>query len=168
MYYFYDGKDKKMKGSIEDDTRYIVGWAERGCVTKFRILKLKYLEKFYNSLNSSFSKIIHHFPPTSTTWVSYNGHEGESAENIDIAAQNINWEEDYYATIVYRSACGFRMSILPKNTATTEYELYKPSIGLTKLLVNLKTGQVVYQYGDKIAEAKAYYDEHLNDDEFDI
>ena len=43
MYYFYDGKDKKMKGSIEEDTRYIIGWAERGCVTKFRIVKLKYL-----------------------------------------------------------------------------------------------------------------------------
>ena len=150
MHYFYDLKEKKLKGEIDEDKRYIVGWAERGCVSKFRILNLKHLEKFYNSLNASFSRIIHHYPPTISPWVTYTGPLGESPENLDNAIHSINWDEEYYAIIVSRSACGFRMSILPKTPATTEYELYKPSIGLTKILIRLSDGQVVSQYGDRM------------------
>ena len=43
MYYFYDTKSNKLNGEIDETKRFIVGWAEGGCVTKFKIVSLKKL-----------------------------------------------------------------------------------------------------------------------------
>ena len=92
MHYFYDTKTKKLNGETDENKRFVVGWAEGGCVTKFKVVSLHNLETFYHSLNCSFSKIIYQFPPSGNIpWVVYNGSDGESADNISIAIQNIDW-----------------------------------------------------------------------------
>ena len=91
-------------------------------MTKLRIMRLPYMQDFYNSLNSVYSKVIFHFPPNHLPWVTYNGIHGESADTLRHAVGSIDWKEDeYLAIIVHRSALGFHMNILPKTAADIEY-----------------------------------------------
>lgn len=79
MYYFYDANSNKLNGDIDEAKKYIVGWAEGGCVTKFKIVNLKHLEKFYHNLSCVFSKIAFEFPPDGkVAYAVHNGAEGET------------------------------------------------------------------------------------------
>lgn len=121
MNYFYDQRDNVLKAETDESKCYVIAWAEKGCVTKFRILKLTEMATFYNYLNSSYSRVIFNYPPSGSPWVVFEGPLGLRADSLIDAIKGSDWTEEHYAVLINRSASGFRMNILPKSLAEIEY-----------------------------------------------